>query len=170
MKTTRFLNWIGIVFCLVVIASGCTSELIVPPPPEEIALLSFHGRYLTALGEEEGWKLGQKTKLDSCGEFTLGYLANGKVTLKTCYDRYVTAPETGIETVDWLITQETKLERCGQFDLYELGDNRVALKTCANRFLTPGGEDEKWSGELAWSVVGETEYMDEWEILIVQVR
>jgi hypothetical protein len=163
MKETRLLFWIGLAIGLAILTSGCTLEIVDPAPPAEIALQSFHGRYVTALGEGEDWKLSQTTELGDCGWFTLSYLANGKVTLKTCHNRYVTAPASDTETIDWMITQEIKLGRCGQFDLYKLGSDRIALKTCANRFLTAG--DGYWPGELAWSVVGEMEDLMDWEKL-----
>jgi hypothetical protein len=163
MNGTRLLFRIGIVVGLAVLTSGCTLEIIDPPQLEVIALQSFHGRYVTAFGEGAGWKLSQTTELGDCGWFTLNYLANGKVTLQTCHDRYITAPESGAEDIDWIITQETKPGRCGQFDLYELGSDRIALKTCANWFITAG--DGNWPGVLAWSVVGETEDLMDWEKL-----
>jgi len=165
MKAIRFLLWISIVIGLVILAFDGRLEIVIPPTPEVIALQTTHNRYVTALGEKEGWKLSQTTELGDCGWFTLYYLANGKVTLQTCHNRYITAPETGAEDIDWIITQETKPGCCGEFDLYQLGSDRIALKTCADRFLTPGAEDVKWSGKLAWSVVGETEDLMDWEVL-----
>jgi hypothetical protein len=168
MREKTVLCRIAILFGLAALISGCTFELVDPPPPTEIALRSIHDRYVTALGEEEGWALGQETELGDCGWFTLRHLANGKIALKTCHDRYVTAPASGTETADWVIVQEPSLGPCGQFDSYELGSDRVALRTCANRFLTPG--DGTWPEELAWSVVGETENLMDWEIMTMLER
>jgi hypothetical protein len=168
MKGLRGIFRIGIVIGLVALISGCTIEIIDPPQQMVIALQSFHGRYITALGEADGWKLSQTTELGDCGWFTLSYLANGKVMLKTCHDRYLTAPASGAEDVDWIITHESKPGRCGQFDLYELGSDRIALKTCAKWFITAG--DGNWPGVLAWSVVGKTENLMDWEILTILRR
>jgi hypothetical protein len=168
MKETRLLFRIGTVIGLAVLISGCTLQFVDPPPPIVIALQSFHGLYVTAQGEGEGWKLSQMTELGDCGWFTLTSLANGKVTLKTCHDRYVTAPASGTEDIDWIITQETKLGRCGQFDLYKLGSDRIALKTCENKFITAG--DGNWPGDLAWSLVGKTEDLMDWEKLTMLER
>jgi hypothetical protein len=168
MKTMRLLFRIGIVVGIAVLPPGCTLEIVDPPQPMVIALQSFHGRYVTALGGREGWKLRQETEMGDCGWFTLSYLANGKVTLKTCHGRYVTAPESGAEDIDWILTQETRLRRCGQFDLYELGSDRIALKTCADRFMTTG--DGNWPGELAWSVAGKTVDLMDWEKMVMLDR
>jgi len=132
-----------------------------PLPPIEVALKSFHGRYVTAMGEDDNWALGQDTELNNCGWFTQHHLANGKIALVTCHDKYVTAPETGTERQDWMLGQESKLGNCGQFDLYDLGRDGVALETCARRFVTAGDGD--WPGELRWSLVGEADTVKEWE-------
>jgi hypothetical protein len=145
-------------------ATSCEFEVIDPPPPEDIALKSFHGRYITAKGEGDNWTLGQETELNDCGRFILHHLANGKIALQTCHEgRYVMAPENGSTRQDWLLRQETKLDRCGHFDLYELGNDKVAFKTCDDRFLTGGDGD--WPGELAWTIVGETYSLEAWEIM-----
>ena len=127
---------------------------------QEVALKSVHGPYIIALGGDDDWVLGQEADLGPCGWFTLQRYANGKFSLVTCHDRYVTAPETGDDKADWLLGQELGLSDCGQFDLYELGGDRVAFKTCAGRFFTPG--DYSWPG-LEWLVVAETAVLQAWE-------
>jgi hypothetical protein len=123
--------------------------------------LSFHDLYVIAKGKDDGWVLKQGTRLDDqCGWFTLSRQANGKVALLTCYDRYVTAPRTGITRPDWLLRQESRLDDCGQFDLLELPNDEVALKSCAGRFFTAG--NDTWLG-LEWLVVAETRQMLDWE-------
>lgn len=57
----------------------------------EVAFRSVHGQYVTAMGEDDAWTLGQKTEPGPCGWFTLHHLANGKVALVACHDRYVTS-------------------------------------------------------------------------------
>jgi len=167
MKTKRRnISWMLLAISLIILA-GC-HPLLIPPnaPSSKIALKSYHGRYVTALGGDDGWSLRQEIELSDCGWFTLRHLTNGKTTLETCHGKYVTAPKTGVERRDWLFGQESKLGACGQFDLYELGDDRIAFKTCARRFLTAG--DGGWEQGLEWSVIGETEKMEAWEIFTVQ--
>jgi hypothetical protein len=128
---------------------------------QKIALMSFHGRYVTALGAGGGWLLTQEPDLSDCGKFTLQYLDDGKVALVTCHGRYVTAPKTGATRSDWRLWQESELGECGQFALYALGGDDFAVETCAGNFLTAG--DSGWPGELAWAVVGETDVIKDWE-------
>jgi hypothetical protein len=128
---------------------------------QKVALLSFHGRYVTAMGAGGGWLLRQEPDLSDCGWFTLHHLENGKVTLMTYHGRYVTAPKSGTTRADWLLWQESELDGCGQFVLHDLGRDGVALETCAKRFVTAG--DGNWPGELAWSLVGEADTVKEWE-------
>jgi hypothetical protein len=137
------------------------------PATQKVALMSFHGRYVTALGEDGDWQLKQESGLGACGWFTQHYLDNGKIALVTCYDRYVTAPKTGATRWDWLLGQESELGDCGQFVLHESSDG-VAFETCAGRFFTAG--DGNWEGELAWSVVGETDTILTWELFTVLRR
>jgi hypothetical protein len=136
---------------------------VTPPatPAPKVAFVSFHGRYVTALGEEDGWSLKQEPGLSPCGWFTQYYLDNGKIALVTCHGRYVTAPRRGTTRWDWQLWQESGLCDCGQFKLRQL-QNGVALETCAVRFVTAG--DGNWPGELAWSLVGETDKIEAWEI------
>jgi len=159
---------------LMVMASGCgdivtpTATPIpssTPPAPIKIAIQSFHGRYVTARGENSDWVLGQTPELGDCEWFTQHRLDNGKIALVTCHDRYVTAPITGTVRSDWLLGQELELGDCGQFDLYELGDDRVAFKTCAGNFFTAG--DEYWEPPLQWTVVAETDIFGGWEIFTI---
>jgi hypothetical protein len=115
--------------------------------------------------EDDNWALRQETELSECGRFTQHHLANGKIALETCHGRYITAPRTGTERQDWMLGQESKLGPCGQFDLYELGSDRVAFKTCAKKFFTAG--DGGWPPPLQWSVVAETDILQDWEIFTV---
>ncbi|MEJ2365599.1 MAG: hypothetical protein P8017_13150 [Deltaproteobacteria bacterium] len=166
MKENKVLFRMAILLLLVVlVATSCIFQFIKPPPPIEVAFKSFHGQYVIAMGEDANWALRQESELSACGWFTQQHLANGKIALKTCYGRYITAPKSGAERLDWMLRQESKLGPCGQFDLYDLGSNRVAIKTCVGRFFTAG--DETWGPGLEWSVVGETYNMDAWEIFTV---
>jgi hypothetical protein len=130
---------------------------------QKVALLSFHDRYITAMGAGDDWLLKQGADLNDCGWFTLRHLDNGKVTLMTCHDKYVTAPESGTTRADWLLWQESELGDCGQFVPHDLGRDGVAFETCASKFLTAGAAGDGWEGKLAWSVVAETGDIKEWE-------
>jgi hypothetical protein len=132
-------------------------------PSIEVALKSFHGQYVTAMGEDDGWLLKQEVNLSPCGWFTLHYLDCGKVALETCHGRYVVAPTHGTSRWDWMLGQESQRSDCGQFDLYELGNDKVAFKTCAGKFFTAG--DNGW--EPPWSVGAATEVLLDWEIFTV---
>lgn len=145
--------------------ANCIFEVIIPPSPTEVAFRSSHGLYVTAMGEDDGWVLRQESQFSACGRFFVEHLANGEVTLKTCHDRYVTAPESGDTRRDWLLWQEGDPDRCAQFERCDLGSDRVALKTCAERFLTAG--DGGWDPGLEWSIVGETRNLEAWEIFTI---
>ena len=136
-----------------------------PLPPIEVAFKSHHSQYVTAMGVDHNWALRQETELSECGWFTQHHLANGKIALVTCHGRYVTAPISGTTRLDWMLGQEPGLGRCGQFDLYALGNDRVAFKTCAGNFFTAG--DGSWPPPLQWSVVAETDILQDWEIFTV---
>jgi hypothetical protein len=142
------------------IANAVPATLTAVAATQKVALMSFHGRYVTASGGGGGWLLRQEPELSNCGWFTLHFLDDGKVTLRTCHDRYVTAPESGTNRADWLLWQEIELDDCGQFVLHQSSDG-VAFETCAGRFFTAG--DGNWEGGLAWSVVGETDTVLAWE-------
>lgn len=130
-------------------------------PPQKVALVSFHGRYVTALGESDDWALRQETELSDCGWFSLYLLDNDKIALVTCHDRYVTAPRRGTTRWDWELWQESGLGDCGQFVLRDLGSDEVAFETCAGNFFTAG--DHGWGSGLQWSVVAETDNIEAWE-------
>jgi hypothetical protein len=145
------------------VSTSCTFEVIKPPPSIEVVIMSFHGRYVTALEEEGEWKLTQETELGLCGRFTLHHLANGKIALETCDGRYISAPSGCDTRRGCILRQNSKLGDTEQFDLYELGDYTVAFKTSEGRFFTAGDAGQGWEGELAWSVVAETKILRDWE-------
>ena len=126
-----------------------------------VALLSFHGRYVTAKGKDEDWVLRQETGLDDkCGWFTQIRQDNGTVALLTCYNRYVTAARTGAIRWDWRLRQESNLDDCGQFIVYDVGNDEVAFESCAGKFFTAG--NDTWTG-MPWLVVAETDNLLAWE-------
>ena len=134
---------------------------------QEVVLLSFHGRYVTAMGGGGSWWLRQEPGLDDCGWFTLQHLGNGKVSLKTCHDRYVTAPRAGAIRGDCVVWQESELGECGKFVLHESSEG-VAFETCAGRFLTAG--DGSWGPDLEWAIIAETHDKLAWELFTVLRR
>ena len=150
------------------VPTSCTFEIIPPSPSITVTLVSFHSRYVTALGEQDGWKLTQEAELGPCGRFILHRLVNGKVSLETCFGRYIVAPSGCDSRRGCILRQESELGDPEQFDLYELGpdelgNDTVAFRTREGRFFTAGDAGLGWEGELAWSVVAETTILDEWE-------
>jgi hypothetical protein len=136
-------------------------------PLPRVALVSFHDRYVTALKESDGWLLKQIGVPSECGLFTLDYQPNGKVTLKTCNDRFVTAPRSGSTRADWQVWQDSAAGDCGQFTPEHYGKG-VAFKTCAGKYLTAG--DDSWPPPLQWSVVAETDKVDKWEVFTMEYQ
>jgi hypothetical protein len=134
---------------------------------QEVVLMSFHGQYVTAMGVGGGWLLRQEPDLGDCGWFTLQHLGNGKVSLMTCHNRYVTAPRTGATRKDWVLWQDSELGECGQFVLHESSEG-VAFETCAGRFFTAG--EDSWEPGLEWSVIAETFDKLAWELFTVLRR
>lgn len=130
-------------------------------PAPKVALVSFHGRYVTALGEDDAWALKQEPELRECGMFTPYDLDNGKIALLTCHGRYVTAPRRGTTRWDWALWQDSALGDCGQFVPHDMEGDEVAFETCAGQFLTAG--DGSWGSGLAWMVVAETDRIEDWE-------
>lgn len=139
------------------------------PPAREVALVSFHGRYVTAMGAADDWALQQRPELDACGVFDWVDLGGGEIALVTCHDRYVTAPRRGTTRWDWALWQDSALGDCARFVPHELeggleggpGGGEVAFESCAGRFLTAG--DGGWASGLAWTVVAETDKIQDWE-------
>lgn len=131
------------------------------------ALLTYHGRYVIAKDEVFGWSLRQETrKGDPCAWFTINTLVDGRIAVKTCHERYITAPSTGKERADWLLRQESELIECGMFSVVNLGDGKIALLTCAGRYWTAG--DWGWEEGLQWSVVAETQILLDWEMFTLE--
>ena len=163
--TRSAMRWgVAIAVLLVVVAL-----LFFLKPPQKVALLSYHNRYVTALGQDDGWGLKQvsKSELDKCGKFYLIHLINGKVALLTCYDRFITAPWrpnknwSDYQDEKWLLGQGLGLDDCAQFKLAEQPDGKVAFKTCADMVVTAA--DSSWPGDMAWSVVADTNEIKDWE-------
>lgn len=124
-----------------------------------VALLTHHGRYVTALSVCPFLK--QELYLRDCGQFTLQRLSDGKVALVTCHNKYITAPATGATDQDWALRQELKLDQCGQFTLHDLRDGKFALETCAHRYWT--ALDGNRSLKEQWLVTARTDQVLEWE-------
>jgi hypothetical protein len=149
------------------VATAVPATLTAVAATQEVILISYHGRFVTASGGGAGWLLRQESHLTDCGWFTLHFLENGKVTLKTCHDQFVTAPASGTTRADWQLFQQPELTDCARFVLHERSDG-VALETCAHRYVTAG--DGGWEGDLAWSLVAETDEILAWELFTVLRR
>jgi signal transduction histidine kinase len=164
-RTRAVLRW-GLAIVGLLVLAALLFFIFKPPP--QVALLSYHGRYVTAMGEDAGWLLKQELDLGDCGRFTLIDLRNGKVALLTCHGRYVTAPRrpntsppSTYHDEQWLLWQDSGLSDCGQFDLVDRPGNKVVFRTCAGMVFTAG--DGGWPGKMQWSVVAETDNVQSWE-------
>jgi hypothetical protein len=160
---THIAGWLLLLISLVAL-SGCHPLFLsANTTSSKIALKSYHGSYITALGEGEGWSLKQNDESEpgACGWFTQYHLANGKIALLTCHGRFVTAPRRGTTRLDWEVWQESGLGDCGQFVVVAQG-NGFALETCAGKYLTAG--DGNWEPPLQWGIVAETDAVQAWEI------
>lgn len=157
---------------LVVILFGLTSchPFVLPAhtPSSKIAMKTAHGRFVIAQGKDKGWSLWQSDDREpgECGWFTLydlgeDELGNHGVALKTCWDRFVTAPRRGTSRLDREVWQESGQGDCGQFTLERRGDG-FALKTCAGKYLTAGDDGREWP--VPWTIVVENPKVDEWEM------
>jgi hypothetical protein len=152
---------ISVAKTLTAMPSQMAAATPIPTSSPKIALLSYHGRYVTALGEDGDWLIKQETELGTCGWFTQRRLDNGKVALLSCYGRYVTVSRRGTTRQDWQLWQDSGLGDCAQFDLFALENDKVAFKACTGKFFTAG--DGMWASGLQWSVVAEMDKIDSWE-------
>ena len=163
LRTGAILRWGFAIVVLLVLAALLIYTL---KPPPKVALLSFHGQYVTALGEDRGWMLTQEPEVSECGMFTKFDLSKDKIALLSCYGRYVTAPRRGIARSDLALWQDSGLGDCGQFDLVELANGKVAFRTCTGKVFTAG--DGGWDPALQWLVVAETKDIRDWEEFTLQ--
>jgi hypothetical protein len=129
--------------------------------PKRIALKTYHGRYVTAMGEDHDWDIIAKTvEIEDFEKFTLIDLDDGKVAFKTFHNRYVTATD---EAQNWDIRAEAA--RMGDWETFmpiPLGNDKVALKTFHNRYVTAMGADRNW--ELV-TEAAEIDLFEEFEIV-----
>ncbi len=134
-----------------------------PPPTSTVAIVSFHGKYVVAMADGT---LDQEVELSDCGWFTLHNLDDGKVAFVTCYDKYVTAPTTGVTSsdLDWALGQSSELSDCARFIRLDLGNDKVAFETCAGRYVTAMNNEQ----ERQWKIIAHTFKLDAWEIFMLQ--
>lgn len=140
-----------------------------------VALITFHGRYVTAMGADRDWVIrAETTKLKDWEKLTLLCLDNGKVALKTHHDRYVTAmgadrdwvlrAETA-ELKDWekftLVEADTgeQLPCLEAFKLFGQDSVRIAFKTHHDRYVTAMDDQPGWD----WELRAETRTLSDWE-------
>jgi uncharacterized protein YgiM (DUF1202 family) len=121
-----------------------------------VALITFHGRYVTAMGADRDWVLrAETTELKDWEKFTLLYLDSGKVAFRTFHGRYVTA--MGADP-DWVLRAETtELKDWEKFTLIDLDNGRVAFMTFHGRYVTAMGADRDWV------LRAETAELKDWE-------
>ena len=159
------------------------STWLLPPKPIPltVALLTCHGRYITAMdGEyEQSWVLrAETTELKDWEKFTLLCLDNGKVALETHDGRYVTAMN---DEEDWVLRAETKtlsaweeftlveaetgeeLPCLEAFELLGQGSVRIALKTHDGKYVTAMNDEDNRD----WVLRAETETLSDWETFTV---
>ncbi len=130
----------------------------------QVALQTFHGRYVTAMdgAREDAWAWAlraEATEIREWEKFELHLLPNDIITLRTHLGQYVTAH--GV-TDHWRVRSEPfELIPCSQFALIDLGEKEIALKTCYDRYWTAkdGAREDNW----AWAIVGEAEKQLDWE-------
>jgi len=131
-----------------------------------VALLTHHGRYVTAM--DVCPLLKQEPNLRDCGRFILQHLADGKVALVTCHNKYVTAPKTGTTDWDWALRQEPELSDCGRFTLQDLGGGKLAFETCAHRYFT--ALDGNRPLETQWLIIAAAPQVGDWERFTLQYQ
>lgn len=124
---------------------------------------TFHGLYVIAKEEEDEWVLRQASMSDNeCMWFTLVSYDDGKISLKTCGDKYVTAPRTGATPWDWRLGLVTEPNDCAKFTAIKYGKDKFAFETCDFRFFTAG--DGNWPSVMRLLVIANTKIVENWEI------
>ena len=81
---------VGILLSIVVIVGGLLILLPLVPPKVEVALLTYHGRYVTDVNDKNDLK-AKTWELEDLEKFTLLCLDDGKVAFETYHGWYVTA-------------------------------------------------------------------------------
>ncbi len=158
-----------VLLLMLVVSSGC-HRLALPAAARagKIALKSYHGRFVTALGVDGEWLLRQEPNLSDCAWLTPYNLnrdgaGNSVVALETCHGRFLTAPQRGATRLDRQVWQESTPGDCGQFTLEPQGDGPFAIKTCAGEYLTAGNAGGGWEPPLQWAVIVENPAVENWE-------
>jgi hypothetical protein len=132
-----------------------------------VAIKTFHGRYITAMGEEDDLVLRQEIEPDDpCSWFKLTSKSNGKITLWTCKEKYVTAQRIGTTQWDWRLGQDAEPSECAEFSVQMVGESEYAFLTCADHYFTAG--DGYWPGSLQWLVITEATTINAWEIFTLE--
>jgi hypothetical protein len=138
-----------------------------PTSYPKISLVSAHGQFVTALGEGDDWLVKQEPGLTECGVFDFIYLGDDTVALRTCYNRYITAPRMANNQPvpphkeQFQLWQDSAMGDCGKFKVLDLDGYFIALKTCAGMVVTAG--DGNWGPPMEWAVVAETDQVSSWE-------
>ena len=138
-----------------------TPATYIPASALTVTLATFHGGYVTAMDGDQGWWLGQEPEPGDCAKFALLPLPDGKVAIRTCYQKYVTAPTMCGTDTDCALKQKADLGPCGQFTMYRLQTGEVAFETCVGRYFT--ALDSNREPALQWVVIARHDVLDRWE-------
>jgi formylglycine-generating enzyme required for sulfatase activity len=154
------------------------------PTKITVALKTHHGRYVTAMNDEDDrdWEIRAETStLGNWEKFTLLCLDDGKAAFQTYHGRYVTAMndeegrdwELGAETStlgNWetftLVEPETeKRLRCSEvLRSLRQGDVGIALMTYHGRYVTATNDED----DRDWMLKAETSTLGSWEKFVVE--
>jgi len=112
----------------------------------QVALRTFHERYVTAMDDQLGWdwELRAHTEWINYWEiFTLIWRGNDTIALKTFHGKYVTAMDAAQE---WVLEgkKDSSIGACEKFTLEHHPDNKVAFYTCHNKYVSAKEGDEEW--------------------------
>lgn len=153
------------------------------PTAITVALQSFHdGRFVTATGLEEDWVLRTEPQPLDCQFFTLQCLDDGKISLKTCHGKYVTAMDAEAGR-DWMLRAEATGPReweqftmvdpetkealpCSDLFWRQLSRGekvKIGLKTAHGKYVTAMNAEN----ERDWMLRAETTQLGDWETFTV---
>jgi len=105
----------------------------------DIALKTYHDRYVTALNHQGGWRInGLAQRLLGWEIFSLIYLSDTHVALKTAHGRYVSAAD---EKNRWMLFGGAeRILGWEVFELVETEPGKVGFKSSHQRWVRVGAE------------------------------
>lgn len=174
-RTSRIATVLLLGLSLILLIGCHRLEIPAMTRTERVALKSYHGRYVSALGVGEDWAVTQHPgpEPDDCAWFTAYHLGEDsrgydRIALETCYGRFVTAPRRGTTRLDRLVWQESGFGDCGQFIVEPQDNGKFALMTCAGKYLTTGDDGPTWP--VPWAIVVQDQSqptVEEWETFTI---